>query len=225
MRAGKRKSGYRVFREKAFIASLVLCIVSSGLAQAQPHTVSVERLLLPSGQSWSNAHFASDGKAIFLSGTGYGSIWKYDLTSRAITRVVAASGVGYGFALSSDNRSLAYRSTTTDPVSHRRFHSARILDLATGKSSIVASGRDIGIPVFAGGRAVTLENGAIASSGAGPTSAEPEVLGIENTKIVLLEGGRKVVLDPFGNGSYIWPSLSPDKTKLVAYELGHGTFV
>jgi Tol biopolymer transport system component len=50
-------------------------------------------------------------------------------------------------------------------------------------------------------------------------------LGIEETKIALTVKGKKVTLDPFGQGSYIWPSLSPDKQFLVAYEIDRGAFV
>jgi Tol biopolymer transport system component len=51
------------------------------------------------------------------------------------------------------------------------------------------------------------------------------VLGVEDTKIVLIRNGAKTLFDPLGNGSYIWPSLSPDRTRVLAYEMAHGAFV
>jgi Tol biopolymer transport system component len=51
------------------------------------------------------------------------------------------------------------------------------------------------------------------------------VAGIENTKIILINNGKKVVFDPLTNGHYIWPSLSPDQKRIVVYELDRGTFV
>jgi Tol biopolymer transport system component len=51
------------------------------------------------------------------------------------------------------------------------------------------------------------------------------VLGIEDTKIAVLRDGVKVYLDPLGGGSYVWPSLSPDGSRLVAYEMDRGTFL
>ncbi|MDE6463924.1 MAG: hypothetical protein K2L16_04750, partial [Muribaculaceae bacterium] len=37
--------------------------------------------------------------------------------------------------------------------------------------------------------------------------------------------GRTVTLDPQGRGSYLWPQLSPDGTKIVYYLAGRGCFV
>jgi Tol biopolymer transport system component len=51
------------------------------------------------------------------------------------------------------------------------------------------------------------------------------VLGTENTKILLNEGGRKVLLDPLTDGHYVWPSLSPDGKRIVAYEMDRGAIV
>ncbi|HMK38428.1 MAG TPA: hypothetical protein VK569_03745, partial [Bacteroidota bacterium] len=51
------------------------------------------------------------------------------------------------------------------------------------------------------------------------------VLGIEETKIAVLRDGLKSLLDPLGGGSYIWPSLSPDGSSLLAYDMDRGAFV
>lgn len=37
--------------------------------------------------------------------------------------------------------------------------------------------------------------------------------------------GKTVTLDPQGRGSYLWPQLSPDGTKIVYYLARHGCFV
>jgi Tol biopolymer transport system component len=208
-----------------FLTGSLLILSNAHMASAQPKVTSIERLATPAGEACSNARFSPDGKSVYFSGSGYASIWRYDLASRRAAALVKAPGAGYGFTISTDGLTLGYRSTTTDPVSRRRRFSAWIVDLATGKSSSVASGRDVGIPVMVGGQPVTLVQGMVAKTAPQVSSMEPAVLGIDNTKIILLLGGKRVVLDPYGNGSYIWPSLSPDKTRLVAYELGHGTFV
>jgi len=48
---------------------------------------------------------------------------------------------------------------------------------------------------------------------------------IENRKIVLIKDGEKNLLEPFGKGIYIWPSLSPDGTKLLFTKGGKGTYI
>lgn len=51
------------------------------------------------------------------------------------------------------------------------------------------------------------------------------VLAVEGNKITLTVAGEKIILDPLGNGRYIWPSLSPDGTRIAAYDMERGSFV
>jgi Tol biopolymer transport system component len=59
----------------------------------------------------------------------------------------------------------------------------------------------------------------------GPAAPSVSVVGIERTKIIIERSGARVVFDPFGDGSYIWPAISPDKNYLSAYEMSRGTIV
>ncbi len=48
---------------------------------------------------------------------------------------------------------------------------------------------------------------------------------IESSKIAIYQNGEKKILTPAGEGNYIWPSVSPDKSKLLFTLAGKGTFV
>lgn len=48
---------------------------------------------------------------------------------------------------------------------------------------------------------------------------------VENTKLVLFINGERKELAPFGKMNYIWPSISPDKSKLLFTCAGKGTFI
>ena len=99
------------------------------------------------------------------------------------------------------------------------------MDLAKRSSKILESGPDVSAPAFANNTPVysvrTKTKGLVTTT----SGQEVTVLGIENTKIALSVKGKKTLLDPLGNGSYIWPVLSPDKSLLAAYEMDRGTFV
>jgi Tol biopolymer transport system component len=51
------------------------------------------------------------------------------------------------------------------------------------------------------------------------------VVYIEDQKIAIILDNQKKLLTPLGEGNYIWPSLSPDKTRLLFTFAGRGTFV
>src|SRR5690606_32122909 len=57
------------------------------------------------------------------------------------------------------------------------------------------------------------------------TVVSDPVLFIEDSKIAMYINNEKRILQPLGKGNYIWPSLSPDKTKLLFTLAGTGTFV
>ena len=99
------------------------------------------------------------------------------------------------------------------------------MDLAKRSSKVLESGPDVSAPIFANNTPVYSVRSKTTGLVTTMSGQEVVVLGIENTKIALNINGSKKLFDPFGNGSYIWPALSPDKTQLIAYEMDRGTFV
>jgi Tol biopolymer transport system component len=129
------------------------------------------------------------------------------------------------YSISADGKSLVYRRTEQSKSRPGRKQDVVLTNLTKRSTSILASGTDVSMPTFSNDTPVySLRSQTI---GLRKTAGKNEVtvLGIENTKIALNVNGDKVLLDPLGNGSYIWPVLSPDKHWLAAYEMGKCTFV
>jgi Tol biopolymer transport system component len=210
---------------KRFLLSLLFLLGGLSTGWSQLSIVNIEKLPLESRSDWDAPQFSPDGKRIYLTTAGYTGIWEYSLDDRSTRIVTEDRGAGYGFVLSPDAKRIAYRRTKTDKETHRRVQEIVVMDLSTGKSTVQASGRDLSLPtfstagvVFSGGKeAIDLPS--VAKSG------EVLLIGIENTKIALVRNGNKILLDPFGKGSYIWPTLSPDRQRIAAYEMSRGTFV
>lgn len=199
---------------------LLLVILSVSLLSAQIKTVSIEKLQLPKTEVWSNAVFSPTGKEIFLTNSEYNGIWQYSFETKVLKEITRDMHSGFAFAVSDDGKKIAYR-RTVQPGDHRtRIQESVELTLATAAVSIIDRGNSITTPVFVKSQAVsdrkTLQKQSVAHS--------PVVLGIDETKIKILVNGEKKILDPL-NGQYIWPMLSPDKTKLAAVEMDRGAFV
>jgi Tol biopolymer transport system component len=210
---------------KHLLLSLMFVLGGVTTAWCQLTIVTVEKLPLGSVGDWDAPQFSPDGKRIFYTTTGYTGIWEYSLESRVKRRITSDRGAGYGFVLSPDGKKIAYRRTKTDKQTRRRQQDIILKDLTTGKGMVQASGRNLSLPSFSA-------DGLIYSVGKNirkvPSLAQNEdvtLLGIEETKIALLRNGEKILLDPLGKGSYIWPSLSPDKRYIVANDMARGTFV
>ncbi len=208
--------------KQLFIAMLM----ASAVAMAQVEVILIEKLALPAGREWTNPVYSPDGGSIYFTVTSYDGIWKYTRADNTVSEITRDPSSGFGFAVSPDGSQIAYRRTTYDAQTQERMQEAVVVNAATLKTRVAASGSDVSLPVFVRSEAVYSVNGVPNTQALAKTAAaEVQVLGIENTKIAVLTGGTKVLLDPLGNGSYIWPTLSPDKQLLAAYDVRRGTFI
>jgi Tol biopolymer transport system component len=203
------------------LSSLLLVL---GTSVAQLRITSVEKLPLPSSGEWSHPAFSPSGEFLFYTTLDGNGIWEYSVQSRSNRLITDDPKSGFAFSLSDDGTRLTYRRTTYNGRGRERVQEIILMDLLSRTSSVLASGKDLSVPTFAGNVPVYSVRTGVKNLAKTP-AAGIIILGIENTKIALSKNGRKVLLDPFGNGSYIWPVLSPDKQLMVAYEMDRGAFV
>jgi Tol biopolymer transport system component len=203
----------------------VIIILFYSIASAQIIINRIEKIPLPSNQEWTNPVFSPDGKKIYFTNSSYNGIWEYTISENKLRKITDAPGSGYGFSISDDGKFLVYRKTTYDEISRERFQELYQVNLKNLFVIKIAAGSDLSNPTFVKSTVIYSSGSETKNLEKARLSGETKVIGIENTKIVVLHNGKRKVLDPFGNGSYIWPSLSPDKTKLVAYEADRGAFI
>ena len=207
---------------KRFIFALVLVWVLP--LQAQMRVTAVERAALSDDHAWGGVRFSSDGARLYLTPPDYRGIWEHTIATGALRLVTSDQGSGFGFALSEDGRRIAWRRTSYDETTRSRHQELVAMELTTGSTETLGSGRSVGTPAFAGNQLIARVDERDLSA---PVSnaAMTVVLGIEQMKIAVMAGGARKFLEPLGTGRYVWPVLSPDKTRLAAYELVQGAFV
>ncbi len=200
----------------------ILLFVSPLLAQI--HTVSVEKLPLGDARQWNQPVFSPDGAKIYFTTSGFNGIWEYNTADKSVRQITDSPRSGYGFVLSTDGKTISYRRTFEEGAASRTQELVT-QDLASGSARVLERAESVSLPKFVHSTVIYMKNGKVANSVSPETSTGVTVLGIENTKIALLKDGKEISLDPLGNGSYIWPSISPDGTKLLAYDMDRGTFI
>ena len=185
---------------------LSLALAVSMMASAQVFEVGqLTKLNTPTDTDVKVAGVSADGSYVLItSGSNHG-LRRYDVATGETTVLSTANGAGYNVQISNDGQEIVYRETKFDKQGLRKNDVIR-LNLATAKTATVAKAqRDF--------KKMVVSNTQMSVS-------------IENRLIVLNRNGKNITLAPNGSHeSYIWPSVSPDGTKLCYYVAGKGCFV
>ena len=185
---------------------LSLALAVSMMASAQVFEVGqLTKLNTPTDTDVKVAGVSADGSYVLITNGSNHGLRRYDVATGKTTTISTAAGAGYNVQISKDGQELVYRETSFDTQGLRKNDIVR-LDLATAKTATIAKGqRDMM---------------AMANTGAKVS------VSINDRKIVLNKNGKNIILAPNGsNESYIWPSVSPDGTKLCYYVCGNGCWV
>ena len=185
---------------------LSLALAVSMMASAQVFEVGqLTKLNTPTDTDVKVAGVSADGSYVLITSGSNQGLRRYDVATGKTTTITTAAGAGYNVQISKDGQELVYRETSFDKQGLRKNNIIRH-DLATAKTATVAKGQRDMI--------------AMANTGANVS------VSINDRKIVLKKNGKNIVLAPNGsNESYIWPSVSPDGTKLCYYVCGNGCWV
>ena len=189
---------------KKIFLSLALAI--SMMASAQVFEVGqLTKLNTPTDTDVKVAGVSADGSYVLITSGSNQGLRRYDVATGQTTTISTAAGAGYNVQISKDGQELVYRETSFDAQGLRKNNIIRH-DLATAKTATVAKAqRDMK---------------AMVNTGANVS------VSINDRKIVLNKNGKNIILAPNGsNESYIWPSVSPDGTKLCYYVCGNGCWV
>ncbi len=197
--------------------------------------VSVSKIIeLTNGNSdeYYYPKFSQDNSKVFFTSSNYKGLFYLNLSDNSITKITDDNGAGYEFVIDPNNNSVYYRSDKY--INGRKYSSIKAIDLQSLKVKTIESDkRDVSTPKMLDNGNVfytvqkdmrSFNNKALKQKTISLLPVKAFVQ-IENTKIVLYREGMKKVLAPLGNGNYIWPSLSPDNTKILFTFAGKGTFI
>lgn len=209
---------------------LLLCALAIPmcLAAQKLSVQSVQKITVPAQADTKIAGISPDGQFILLTtGTNQG-LQKFDIATKKMTTLSNAEGAGYNVKISDDGKNVVYRETTigNDKMRYYKLLSKNIEK--NTKKTIISKTRDLESFSIQGNTVVAVNNKQIKKVNIGTvaTQAELPVLSIKDRQLMISRNGKSEILSPNGtNESYLWPSVSPDGTKICYYVGGTGTFV
>lgn len=170
-----------------------------------------------------------DGKSLLITSESYKGLWSRDLISGKIVKISDANGAGYEPAFSNVGEDLIFKEDKF--ISGKRFSSLVSFNNLSKKKTILEDRvRDLKIyrennNSFKKYLRDNEVRSIMKETMLQKSTAPERVVFIQDSKLVLVENNEKKFIQPLGEGNYIWPSLSPDKTKLLFTLAGKGTFV
>jgi Tol biopolymer transport system component len=167
------------------------------------------------------------GKNFVFTSANYKGLYLYSFSNRQVTSISDEDGAGFKPVFSLDGATVFF---TTDMMINKRKHSSlSSCRLSNGEvQSITSYSRVAAQPVVSGNNLHYLSDGKFNRkqvSTLKSVAASNVYVFIENRNLVVYHGDQRTHLNPVGVESYIWPSVSPDGTKLLFYAIGKGTFV
>ena len=170
-----------------------------------------------------------DGTTLLFSSESYKGLWSNNLSTGKVVKITNVNGAGYEPGFSPVSNEILFREDKF--VKGKRFSSLLSYDVAAKKAAVLEEGvRDLKIcrdnsNAFKNYVKETEVRSTMKQTMLQKSAAPEKVVFIQDSKIVLSENNTKKALQPLGEGSYIWASLSPDKTKLLFTFAGKGTYV
>ncbi len=181
------------------------CLLSLAASAQVLEVVSMQKLPIPAQAEMKVAGISPDGSYLLLTSGSNQGLQRYDLASQSLTTITDAAGAGYNVQVSNNGQEVVYRESTIDRNNLRQNKVVR-LNMYNQRQNVVARGqRDMKHMA---------------------TSDNLTSVSIKDRLIVLKRNGLTTTLAPNGmNESYIWPSVSPDGTKICYYVCGNGCWV
>jgi len=218
--------------ESILVSVLIVLITAVLPLSGQDWQVQkIEKLTDAGSGSYFFPQFSPDGSFIVFTKEKYRGLYAFDLQNRHLSVLSDAPGAGYQPVISADGKKIYFRKQT---VVKRRIQSSLVeLDMVS-KSEInlvppqshltpprLTYGQQLVYRNATGLQQLDLQPAALKKS---TVSGDPVVYA-ENRSMILCQHGGSRVLQPLGEGHYIWASISPDKQQILFTLAGKGTYV
>lgn len=213
---------------KHLLLTMALCLPIAVSAQVLS-VKSVEKVPILVDADNAVAAISPGGDYILLTTSTHRGLKKFDLATGETTTLTEAEGAGYGATVTADGKTIVYRETSFTPQ-HLKMTALKSISTVTGaKRELAPAQRMLQGYRLDGNAAAVISKGKMrvrSLNGAKIVATPPTLSLTQNHQMQLTRNGKTTLLAPNGkNVRYIWPSLSPDGTKVLYYVSGVGCFV
>lgn len=204
---------------------LSLAILASSVASAQLLKVgSIEKVNLPEGMTVMQSAMSHDGSFAVINGSG--GLVKVDIATGKTVQLAKSASM-QGIEISEDGSTVVFKQPSFQ--GRLRYTALKSINLNTGaEATLVAPSRNLQGFNVVGNRVNAINKGKVATKALNSNAAAAApVASISRGALLVTVNGVTKNISPQGTAgnSYLWPSVSPDGTKVLYYLSGRGAFV
>ena len=209
--------------KKVLLSAVLLCSGVLGYAQLL-NVQSIEKIALPQGVTINKATISPEGDFVVMAQNEKSGIHRLDLTTKAVT-TISESGIMHNVKISRDGSTVVYREPRVNANRMRQI-ALKSFDLKRGvEATVVPYSRDLqGVAIIDNNIvAVNSEKITTKSINGGESKVTMPVASIRYGQLCI--DGK--VISPQGTtgNSYMWPSVSPDGTRVLYYLASSGCYI
>lgn len=201
---------------KTFLGVLVFM---SQLIFAQGIEVISTQALKLDGQGAFLPKISPKGDYILVTGDDMSGLRKFDLATGELSTITNDRSAGFNAQFAGDGSMIVYR--TSEYKGRLRYSSLKSLDLKTGETKqLIKPTRNLEGVSVEGGTVLAVNNGKLVTKRLSGEKLKtvPAIPSIKNSQLYITVNGKTRQLSPNGvNVGYLWPSVSPDGSKLLYY--------
>lgn len=206
--------------KKVFISAMLLCSSAMGFAQLV-EIQSVDKVSLPEGVSVDKATLSPDGSFVVFSQNTVAGLHKMDLATREIS-MISKGGNSFDLKIAADGTVVFRESKTAE--NKLRYTSLKAVSPRGVETTLVQPTRDLNGFAVVGTSVKSVDNNVCATKSLdGAAAVQMPVASISKGQLCI--DGK--VISPNGQegASYLWPSISPNGTKVCYYLATKGCYV
>ena len=212
---------------KKVLLALSICMSLSTFAQVLD-VKSISKIDIDESSENVIAGISPTGEYILLTSASNNGLAKYDLATGETTMITDAQGAGFNAQISSDGNTVIYRETSYTSKKLRQ-NALKYTNLVTGETrTLIKPTRNLQTFYLDNNSVVAVDNNKLQVKSIGPKqslSSKPTLF-IKDTQLMISDDNGVRNLSPNGTQfSYLWPSVSPDGSKILYYVAGVGAFV
>ena len=233
----KIKNNNKISGRKTMKKIAMIMLILTGICFCQNiQVLSNQTVLQNQNQHFAFPKFGPQGDKILVSSPKYRGLWLYELEEQKLENLNTKNGAGYKAQFSADGKQILFRYNTYQ--NHRKYSTLAIQDIQESQlKTLVKDKRKLSPPhyykkeaimynlqgnkqVFDLSRNTAREISALSK----PVTSDPLAY-TENSNLIVQTKGQEKILNPVGEGHYIWGSLSPQKDRILFTLAGQGTYI